>query len=156
MSYDLRKGGTVNNNSSNRGAGKVGGAEAFDLSDETSEQSSGENCRRDKKISQMLEEIKELDNRLLAIKKRLNNFRTDSLDDSIFTQSNINSTLELIKKITPEDTGTINALNYLLRLSYQPASNFSTNEKCTDIAERSAPNIKLAQLKSIVPQNRMI
>lgn len=110
-----------------------------------------------KNAIKLLNEIKLLDNKLFEIKKRLVSFKTESIENSIFTPENINASIQLIKTISPNDTGTINALIHLLTLSRNKQEDLhEKGQEVTYFQRYEEPNVNLAKLKSIVPQNKLI
>lgn len=107
----------------------------------------------------VLDELRNLDQRLERLQKRFTASRWANEAESIFTQGNIEQAIELIKKIDPTDTALIEGLKSLLpfaRISFQKMQKkeFSGTE-AADFAMANKSQ-RISQLKTKIPQNKII
>lgn len=106
----------------------------------------------------LLEQLKELEERLSNIKSRLRQTCTGNVEDSLLTIKNINLSIDLMKKINPSDQNFINALKSLRYFAKK------TNEELIEITKNHAlkpieipqKNTYNQKLKCKLPQNRLI
>lgn len=74
---------------------------------------------KEKHPDQMLQELAELDRRLMELQRFFQKSKTTIIEDSLFTPSNIEEMIRLLEKINPSEKAMIQTLKLFLSMAKQ-------------------------------------